>query len=96
MATSTFQRWVTEGQLLTIVFGVVFFTWLGMTIWLDPVDRPGEMNTVLLAVMGAWITNITYGFKERASREKAEEKKKADEDFERRIEEAFKKRQTND
>lgn len=91
-----FQRWTTEGQLLTAVMGVTFVTCLYFWIFVEPELRPDVLNQVLLAVLGAWVTNLGYGVKARADREKQEHKAQEEADFQKRIEEALAKRQAND
>lgn len=102
-----FQRWTTEGQLLTVVMAITFITCLYFWIFVDAALRPDVLNQVLLAVLGLWGTNLGYGVKARADRDKAEaaarDKKdksdadvQAEADFNRRLEEALKKRQAPD
>jgi hypothetical protein len=103
---SRFQRWTTEGQLLTVVMGFTFITCLYFWIFVDPSLRPDVLNQVLLAVLGLWGTNLGYGVKAKNDREKAEAaekeklakaaaEKQAEDEFNRRLEEALKKRQNN-
>lgn len=95
MADSRFTRWATEGQLLTIVMGFTFMTCLYFWIFVDPTLRPDVLNQVLLAVLGLWGTNLGYGIKAKTDRAKAEEKAEEEAAFQRRVEEAMKKRQAN-
>lgn len=92
---SRFQRWTMEGQLLTVVMGITFATCLYFWIFVDPELRPDVLNQVLLAVLGAWVTNLGYGVKARADRDKDEAKTKEEADFQKRLDEALKKRQTD-
>lgn len=92
---SRFQRWTTEGQLLTVVMGFTFLTCLYFWVFVDPALRPDVLNQVLLAVLGLWGTNLGYGVKARADREKEESKAKEDADFQKRVDEAVAKRQND-
>jgi hypothetical protein len=64
---------------------VVFITWLCFQIWVPPLERPTILNEVLLAVLGAWITNISYGVQKRnerveSAKDDARDKKDSDRD----------------
>jgi hypothetical protein len=91
-----FQRWTTEGQLLTLVMAVTFLACMYFWVFVEPQLRPDVMNQVLLAVLGLWGTNLGYGVKSRADREKAEAKFKEEGEFQRRLDEALAKRQSNE
>jgi hypothetical protein len=94
--SSRFQRWTTEGQLLTVVMGATFLTCLYFWIFVDPATRPEVLNQVLLAVLGLWGTNLGYGVKARNDREKSETRAKEDAEFQRRVDEAVKRQMKND
>lgn len=91
----TFVRWTTEGQLLTVVMAIVFVTWLGFQIFVAPLDRPTILNEVLLAVLGAWSTNLFYGVKKRDERAEKEEEDAENDRVERKVADALAKRQGN-
>lgn len=95
LESSRFQRWTTEGQLLTVVMAFTFLTCLYFWIFVDPALRPDVLNQVLLAVLGLWGTNLGYGVKAKADREKSEAKAKEEADFQKRVEDAVAKRQNN-
>lgn len=90
---STFTRWATEGQLLTVVMGITFLASMYFWIFVDPELRPDVMNQVLLAVLGLWGTNLGYGVKAKNDRAKGEQKAKEEEAFQHRVDEAVSKRQ---
>lgn len=89
----TFARWTKEGQLATLVMGVVFITWLGFQIFVAPLERPTILNEVLLAVLGAWVTNLGYGVKKSNDRSAQEDRDAEEAAFEKRVDAAMKKRQ---
>lgn len=90
---STFSRWTMEGQLATLVMGIVFVTWLAFQIWVPALERPTILNEVLLAVLGAWITNLSYGVTKRNERI-GEEKEQAEEArVDQKVQEALAERQ---
>lgn len=65
---NTFVRWTTEGQLLTVVFGLTVAMCLYFWIFVEPVEWPSILNEVLLAVLAAWLTNMGYGMKKNLDR----------------------------
>jgi hypothetical protein len=95
VADSRFARWVTEGQLLTLVMTITFMTCLYFWIFVDPALRPDVMNQVLLAVLGLWGTNLGYGVTQKNARAKEEAKAKEEADFQRRVDEAVSKRRAD-
>jgi hypothetical protein len=65
---SRWQQWTRNGRLATVALAIVFVTWLGFQIGVDPVDRPPLLDQILYTMAGAWLGNIAMaqGKKEEA------------------------------
>lgn len=53
---SQFSKWLRNGRLSTIVWGVVFVVWI--TFKILKIDA-GTLDTVFVTMTGSWVANLT-------------------------------------